>query len=93
MGRTNVSPKGETIGKEMQCIKVKSTISSIAVTPDGHMALVGSGDGILRLIDLESGKSNYLGRDLDVVWCVAVSPDGKRAISGGKDKTLLFCQS
>ena len=53
--------------------------------PDGR-ALSGSGDGALRLWDLESGDSRVLEGHTAGVWALAVLPDG-RAVSGSGDGT------
>ena len=60
------------------------------MTPDGRWAVSGSGDNTLRVWDLESGQClRTLEGHGGWVWFVRVTPDGRRAVSGGsRDKTL-----
>jgi WD40 repeat protein len=49
----------------------------------------GSSDKTLRVWDLESGQTlRTLEGHTDTVWRVAVTPDGRRAVSASADKTL-----
>ncbi|MCM8595659.1 NB-ARC domain-containing protein [Accumulibacter sp.] len=79
-------------------------VGSVAVTPDGRRAVSSSDDNTLCVWDLDTGQSlrtlaghkawvvdegiAYTGVWLSV-WRVALTPDGRRAVSGGYDKTLL----
>jgi WD40 repeat protein len=72
-------------------------VHSVALSPDGRRAVSGSGsrklenekivplDCTLRLWDVESGKElrRFSGHD-DWVINVAISPDGRRALSAGR---------
>jgi WD40 repeat protein len=68
-------------------------VSALAVTPDGRWAVSGSRDETLKVWDLKSGKGlRTLGREsperrgedtgMEGVEAVAVTLDGKRAVSG-----------
>jgi WD40 repeat protein len=65
----------------------QSIVGSIALSSDNRLALVGCSDKKARLYDMTSGKE--LSADWkpnDVVRCVALSPDGKRAAFAGGDQ-------
>jgi WD40 repeat protein len=66
-----------------------ASIRSVAFSPDGTKAVSGCDDGILRLLDIESGQDikKFEGHK-GSVWSVAFSPDGRHVGSGGYDNTL-----
>jgi hypothetical protein len=71
---------------------------SVAFSPDGKRALSGNYDGTVRLWDLATGQivktltAPTIGRPVAdfqrSVMSVAISPDGKRALSGSSDGTV-----
>ena len=64
-------------------------VNAVAVTPDGHKVVSGSGDNTLKVWDLESGKLLLsLEGHTNVVTTVVVTPDGRKVVSGSWDKTL-----
>eukprot|EP00741_Cyanophora_paradoxa_P018180 tig00021038_g17553.t1 len=68
----------------------RADLRPLCTLQDGKRAVSGSKEGrMLRLWDLETGSElrRLTGHDGDA-YCVAVLPDGKRALSGGEDKTL-----
>ncbi|GAK57019.1 serine/threonine protein kinase with WD40 repeats [Candidatus Vecturithrix granuli] len=64
-------------------------VTSVAVTPDGRLAISGSQDTTLRLWDIETGKCLRL---FDGHWLavtsVAITPDARFVISGSEDAAL-----
>jgi small GTP-binding protein len=64
-------------------------VRSVAISPDGRLALSGSADNTVRVWRVESGCSlRVLEGHSDSVWSVAWSPDGRLALSGSADKTV-----
>jgi WD40 repeat protein/tRNA A-37 threonylcarbamoyl transferase component Bud32 len=66
------------------------SIILVALTADGRRALTGNGFGRLTLWDLERGEE-LLARDdnLAEARCVALSPDGRLALSGHSERVTL----
>lgn len=75
-------------------------VNAIAVTPNGHIAVTASGD---RALKVKAPSADSALKVWDLRWrsemhmlkghersvtAVAVTPDGKRAISGSRDQTL-----
>jgi len=66
-------------------------VLGVALTPDGRHALSASRDKTLRFWDLETGKEVRCLRGPSApVPCVAVSPDGKVALSGGGNSVRIW---
>jgi hypothetical protein len=67
-----------------------ATVSSMIIAFDGKKVLTGgeAQDQTLRLWDLETGTITGVGGRTAGVQCVALSGTGKRALSGGLDKTI-----
>jgi WD40 repeat protein len=64
-------------------------VESVAISPDGALALTGSADTPLRLWNIATGEEvHHFEGHSDTVWSVAFSPDGRFALSGSADKTL-----
>ncbi|MFM8004508.1 MAG: WD40 repeat domain-containing protein, partial [Dolichospermum sp.] len=78
------------MNKIVEIEKVKFTIEghsdsvdAIALTPDGKTVIAGSGDGTIKVWDLETGEIEFtLEGHNNSVNAIAVTPDGKTVISG-----------
>jgi hypothetical protein len=66
-------------------------VQSVALTPDGRLALSGGFDGAARLWDLASGRClRTLEGHTERVQSVALTPDARLALSAGPDGTRLW---
>jgi WD40 repeat protein len=84
--KQSLSPPG---GPLIRTLEDTGTVNAVAVTPDGRRAVAASGDGTLRLWDLDSGQTLHtLEGHTRRVNAVALTPDGWRALSASEDGTL-----
>ncbi|MDR2078954.1 MAG: WD40 repeat domain-containing protein [Treponema sp.] len=77
-------------GKEIRTFSGhRSTVMSVAFSPDGKQIVSGAGDNTLKLWDTDSGEliHTFLGHS-DWVMFVGFSPDGKQIVSWAADNTL-----
>lgn len=75
----------QTLNAKLQvlCYDLHSdVILSVAFTPDGEHVISASRDGTVRMFEARTGKLIHCFAH-PAANCVAVSPDGSRAISGG----------
>ena len=77
-------------GRELRTLAAtQSSVTAVAVTPDGQIAVSASADKTLKMWDLDSGRELRTLRGHAVaVTAVAVTPDGQRALSASGDSTL-----
>jgi WD40 repeat protein len=86
-------------GQELHSFTVNiDMVKTVAVTSDGHYAVsAGMWDGALRVWDLGISQENLdssqeiitFHRHHAEITAMAVSPDGRKAISGSEDESLL----
>jgi WD40 repeat protein len=57
----------------------------IAFSPDGATLAEACGDGVVRMLDVKTGKvtATFTGGHRGAVYCVAFSKDGKTLATGG----------
>ena len=85
--RANLTPPGGPLVRILE--GHSSSVSGVAITPDGRRAVSASEDNTLRVWDLESGQSvRTLKGHSRSVYGVAMTPDGRRAVSASQDNTL-----
>ncbi len=79
-------------GRELKVLdpQMPAYVNSVAFLPDGLRAVSGgAGDARLRLWDVEAGRVlRTFERHKGIICAVAVSPDGRRALSGGGEKVV-----
>src|SRR5205823_10107336 len=70
------------------------SVTSVAFSPLGRLALSGSVDRAVRLWDLDSGAlvREFKGHRGGVMG-VAFTPDGSHVLSGGMDRSLCLWES
>ena len=67
----------------------KGRINTVAITPDGRLAITGGVDTILRVWDLRAGTClRILRGHTDIITAVDITPDGQTAISGSEDTSI-----
>ena len=87
------------IGKLIESFKFKpfikrekghsSSISSVAISPDGKTIVSGSWDKTIKIWDMQSGEClNTLEGHSSYVESVVISPDGKTIVSGDHNGTI-----
>ena len=76
-------------GKEKSHIKLDSKyVWGLDWKPDGSQIAAALGDGSVFLVDATTGKTQQINAHTGTVRSVCYSPNGKRLLSGGKDKTV-----
>ncbi|MCY3020370.1 MAG: protein kinase [Planctomycetota bacterium] len=80
---------GAETGTLLKRFDARTGVRSLILVKNGAQALVGCGDGSLRLIDLAKNVEirRFTGHS-KIAWGVALSPDGKRVLSGSEDTSL-----
>jgi WD40 repeat protein len=88
LGITRLVVWDAAAGKRLRQMALAEVIpASLALTPDGRTAVVGDGEGIIHLFDLEEGKEFLALRGHQhYVDALALSADGKTLVSGSYDR-------
>jgi WD40 repeat protein len=77
-------------GKQLRCIKLPAKTEALAWCHEGRGLLSAGADGVVRLWEAATGKElKQLTGHTGPLHCVAVSPDGKYALSGGGGDNAL----
>jgi WD40 repeat protein len=72
------------VGEARRFLGHTHQVNSVTFTRDGTQVVSASIDSTVRLWDVAAGKEARRHEDhSEIVWRVAVSPDGKRVLSGG----------
>ncbi len=70
-------------------VGAEGDIRFVLFTPDGQKLVFGGHDGIVRVVDMQTGKLLHrLAGHSTGVPCGAVTPDGKLLATGGWDRTI-----
>jgi len=81
--------KGQ-LAKRLGAGKLRDAVGAVAFLPDGKSLAIGGGtphqDGAVQILNIESGEvTATLDEPSEVVYCLALSPDGKMLAAGGAD--------
>jgi WD40 repeat protein len=89
-GSTRVSRWDAATGKQLSRVRVAGILPyAFALSPDGRTAVVGSGEGVIRLCDLDAGKELLTLRGhASFVEALAYSCDGRSLASGSHDRSV-----
>ena len=81
---------GVVSGEELTCgVGHTSPVRGVAFSPHNHVLSVD--DTTIRVWDLLTGREVYCSRDdLQKMLCLAMSPDGRQVLTGGRDKYLYL---
>jgi WD40 repeat protein len=78
-------------GKEIRHLVTKDKVNRIFSLPDGrHVLSYSALKNVASVWDLEKGEESGRLQHDDGIICMTVSPDGKRALSRGKDGVRLW---
>jgi serine/threonine protein kinase len=65
-------------------------VSAVAVAWRSRVGISGGDDGVLRVWNLRLGKLEKEISAPDAIYGLAITEDGRRAITGGKDKKVIY---
>lgn len=86
---TNSLQRPRTLGRSSLNVTASFFNQSLAITPDGKRALVGSRRNTIQIWNLETGaREKTLSGHSGAIWALAVFPDNKRFVSASDDYTV-----
>jgi CHAT domain-containing protein/Tfp pilus assembly protein PilF len=81
-------------GKQSWVSDFKSPIVRFTISPDGSQLALGSTDGLIRLVELPTGRLIRSWKaHPSPIWAVSFLPDGRHLLSGGEDARILLWES
>jgi WD40 repeat protein len=88
-GRLRAGIRARVFGEVGRFEGSKEPAICVAYLPDGHHFMSGEDDGTVRVWHIASGKQVRSFRaSRHAVWSIAITPDGKRALTAGAGRTL-----
>jgi WD40 repeat protein len=76
--------------RQRVAVRFEKAVSSVALGPDGRTLAVALNNGIVKLIDAQSGqeRGTLHGGEDEGVLCLAFSPDGATLAAAGDDRVI-----
>jgi WD40 repeat protein len=87
----NTDPQSDELGKEIQSYTFDEPLQSFRLLPDGLSVLVGMQSGLIHRWMLDTGEIiTFEQEHSDRINALAVSSDGKFALSAGDDNVVIY---
>jgi WD40 repeat protein len=77
-------PKPVSLVEVRSYIGFQGQVNRLAITPNGRIVIAGGNENRVNVWDVHTGKLlGFCAGHREPVWALAISPDGKQALSGG----------